>query len=103
MAPTFVASAAQALHRLDIAAPVFIPAYPLKSADIAGPVTPTGLTWKSANLLRLGLELIDLRDEARRLRNLRRNKAASLIEAQSRRVVIEILARIAKGLRELLR
>lgn len=92
MAPTSAAYAAKALHRLDIAAPVFCPAFPLTSADTFGPAPITGLTQRSADLLRLGWELLDLRDEARRMRNLRRSKAASGFEAQSRQVVIEILA-----------
>ena len=50
------------------------------------------MTPKSAAMLRLGWELSDLRREAARLRNLRRMRQASLIEAESRRVVFEILA-----------
>lgn len=52
----------------------------------------TGLTPRGAVLLRLGWELRALRQEAARLRNLRRCKAASAFEADARRVVFEILA-----------
>lgn len=65
------------------------PAWPV---EFGIPATPTEPMARQSELRRLGLKLRDLRQEAARLRNLRRNRAASLIEAESQTVINEILA-----------
>lgn len=56
------------------------------------PATLTDQIARQSELRRLGCSLRELRQEAARLRNLRRNRAASLIEAELQTVINEILA-----------
>ena len=79
-------------HHTDTAAPVcFQPCLSIDEDPLSfAPIT--ALTPRSAALLQLGRELTDLRAKAARMRNLRRMRQASLIEADVRRVVLAILA-----------
>ena len=89
---THVKSAAQHPRHMAFAGPDCFQPCLSTSAEVFGSAPITAMTPKSAAMLRLGWELSDLRREAARLRNLRRMRQASLIEAESRRVVFEILA-----------
>ena len=74
-------------HQLHLA--LLFPAWPV---EFGIPVTPTDQTARQRELQRLGCKLRELRHEAARLRNSRRNRAASSIEAELQTVINEILA-----------
>lgn len=70
------------------------PFQPCLSASVVhyGSVPPTVARQRRDALLRLGLDRADLNHKAVQARNLRQSKRASLIEAELRGVVREILA-----------
>jgi hypothetical protein len=78
-------------HHLASAFPDSVPICHLTSAAFCGPAQPADQSPKPDGDLPLKTQRDNLIAQAERARNLRRNKLASLIEAELREVTLEIL------------
>ena len=79
-APTFVASAAPLLPTVS-GWPGYSLSYQLESAAISGPAIPTSQTQKRGGAVQTLVQREILAGQAKKARNMRRSKEASLIEA----------------------